>query len=152
MVNYSLNFIRLLLTNEARTVDVKHEAEVAYTVEMQRALKNTVWQSGCTSWYVTGNGWNSVVYPYTQVDFWRRCKIVKWSDWNIEYTAKGLAKIRMRKVRRVLAFMLAIGVFWRFRSSGWGLGDLKGLVMTAVRIYMANVMQLGDKVKNAVSQ
>ncbi|KNG51356.1 flavin-binding protein [Stemphylium lycopersici] len=98
MVNYSLNFIRLLLTNEARTVDVKHEAEVAYTVEMQRALKNTVWQSGCTSWYVTGNGWNSVVYPYTQVDFWRRCKIVKWSDWNIEYTAKGLAKIRMRKL------------------------------------------------------
>jgi hypothetical protein len=55
MVNYSLNFIRLLLTNEARTVDVKHSAEVAYTSEMQRALKNTVWQSGCSSWYVTGN-------------------------------------------------------------------------------------------------
>lgn len=152
MVNYSLNFIRLLLTNEARTVDVKHEAEVAYTAEMQRALKDTVWQSGCTSWYVTGNGWNSVVYPYTQVNFWRRCKFVKWNDWNIEYTSKGLAKMRMRRVLRVLAFMLAIGAFWKLRSHGWGLGDLKGLVMSVARGSMANAMQLGDKVKNAVLQ
>jgi hypothetical protein len=64
MVNYSLNFIKLILDGEAKTVDVKHEAEVAYTAEMQSALKNTVWQSGCVSWYFTENGWNSTVYPY----------------------------------------------------------------------------------------
>jgi cation diffusion facilitator CzcD-associated flavoprotein CzcO len=64
MVNHSLNFIKLILNGEAKTVDVKHEAEVAYTAEMQRAHKSTVWQSGCVSWYFTENGWNSSVYPY----------------------------------------------------------------------------------------
>jgi cation diffusion facilitator CzcD-associated flavoprotein CzcO len=64
MINHSLNFIKLILNGEAKTVDVKHEAEVAYTAEMQSALKNTVWQSGCVSWYFTENGWNSTLYPY----------------------------------------------------------------------------------------
>lgn len=65
MVNYSLKFIKLLLNGEASTVDVKHDAEVAYTNEIQRSLKDTVFMSGgCTSWYFTSDGWNSTVYPY----------------------------------------------------------------------------------------
>jgi cation diffusion facilitator CzcD-associated flavoprotein CzcO len=67
MVNFSLKFIKLVLNGEARTVDVKKEAEVAYTSEMQEALKDTVWQSGCSSWYYTKDGWNSTVYPYVSV-------------------------------------------------------------------------------------
>lgn len=64
MVNYSLKFIKLVLNGEALTVDVKHDAEVAYTEEIQKSLKKTVWMSGgCTSWYYTKNGWNSTVYP-----------------------------------------------------------------------------------------
>lgn len=64
MVNYSLKFIKMILNGEVSTVDVKHEAEVAYTEDIQRSLKKTVWNSGgCTSWYVT-NDWNPTVYPY----------------------------------------------------------------------------------------
>jgi cation diffusion facilitator CzcD-associated flavoprotein CzcO len=63
MVNYSLKFIRLILNGEAKSVEVKREAEEAYTAEMQEALKDTVWRSGCSSWYYTENGWNSTVYP-----------------------------------------------------------------------------------------
>lgn len=64
MVNYSLKFIKLVLSGEARTVEVKKEAEVAFTNEIQEALKDTVWRSGCSSWYYTQDGWNSTVYPY----------------------------------------------------------------------------------------
>jgi cation diffusion facilitator CzcD-associated flavoprotein CzcO len=65
MINHSLNFIKLLLNGEASTVDVKHEAEVAYTTELQKTLKTTVWMNGgCTSWYYDKkDGWNSTVYP-----------------------------------------------------------------------------------------
>jgi cation diffusion facilitator CzcD-associated flavoprotein CzcO len=66
MVNYSLKFIKLILNGDAKTVDVKKEAEMAYTAEMQEALKDTVWRSGCASWYFTKDGWNSTVYPYVQ--------------------------------------------------------------------------------------
>jgi cation diffusion facilitator CzcD-associated flavoprotein CzcO len=67
MVMYSLNFIKLILNGDAKTVDVKKEAEMAYTAEMQEALKDTVWRSGCASWYFTKDGWNSTVYPYVYV-------------------------------------------------------------------------------------
>jgi hypothetical protein len=150
MVNYALNFIRLLLTNEARIVDVKHSAEVAYTAEMQRALKNTVWQSGCSSWYVTGDGWNSTVYPYTQVDFWRRCTFPRWDDWNIEYTSKGIARRRAKRVVRTLALVLAIGGAWRFRQSGLGMVDVKALLRGAVQGSVRNVMEAWGMLRKAV--
>jgi cation diffusion facilitator CzcD-associated flavoprotein CzcO len=65
MINYSLKFIKLLLDGDASTVDIKYEAEVAYTTQLQADLRKTVWTSGgCQSWYITKNGWNSTVYPY----------------------------------------------------------------------------------------
>jgi cation diffusion facilitator CzcD-associated flavoprotein CzcO len=119
MVNYSLNFIRPILKGDADTVDVKHEAEVAYTDEMQKSLKKTVWMSGgCTSWYYTANGWNSTVYPYSQLDFYRRCLFPKWSDWNIQYTRKGLFKQRIQYAVRVLLAALGIFGVYRWRQSG----------------------------------
>ena len=63
MVNYSLKFIKPILNGEVSTVDVKHEAEVKFTSDLQRDLKKTVWMAGCRSWYITENGWNSAVYP-----------------------------------------------------------------------------------------
>jgi cation diffusion facilitator CzcD-associated flavoprotein CzcO len=63
MVNHSLKFIKLILNGEASLVEVKKEAEMRYTAEMQEALKDTVWRSGCSSWYFTKDGWNSTVYP-----------------------------------------------------------------------------------------
>jgi len=51
MVDHALKFMKLILNGDATTVDVKHEAEVAYTAEMQAGLKNCVW-GDCNSWYV----------------------------------------------------------------------------------------------------
>ncbi|KAL1792071.1 hypothetical protein ACET3X_009822 [Alternaria dauci] len=150
MVNYSLNFIRLLLTNEARTVDVKHSAEVAYTTELQHALKNTVWQSGCSSWYFTVNGWNATVYPYTQIDFWRRCTFPKWNDWNVEYTNKGIARMRARRVVRMLALVLVIGGAWRLWQSGLGLKDVKGLLRGVVQASFRNIMEVREMIKKTL--
>ncbi|KAL9053449.1 MAG: hypothetical protein Q9162_004752 [Coniocarpon cinnabarinum] len=63
MVEYSLSFIKLILNGDVRTVDVKCEAEMAYTADVQRALKRSVFNSGgCQSWYFNGD-WNSTVFP-----------------------------------------------------------------------------------------
>lgn len=64
MVNYSLHFIKKILAGDVKTVEVKKEAEIAWTKEMQGQLKNTVMGSGgCHSWYKTSSGWNSTTYP-----------------------------------------------------------------------------------------
>ena len=63
MVEYSLPFIKMILDGDASTVDVKREAEVAYTTDLQRALKSSIFNSGgCNNWYVHGD-WNSTIYP-----------------------------------------------------------------------------------------
>lgn len=63
MVNYSIKFIRKILSGEASAVEVKQEAEVAFTQDIQKKLKTMVWSAGgCQNWYVN-DGWNSTVYP-----------------------------------------------------------------------------------------
>jgi hypothetical protein len=150
MVNYSLNFIRLILNHDADTVDVKKSAEVSYTAEMQRACKNTVWQSGCTSCYHTKDGWNTTLWPYSQVDFWRRCAFPKWDDWNITYTKKGIAKMRMRRAVRVLVVVLAVGGLWRLKLSGLRVNDVKGSLRCVLQGGVASVMDFWAIVRNAV--
>ena len=64
MVMHSLNFIKPLLQGDVTEVEVKQEAEIAYTSEIQAASKNTIFAAGsCNSWYVGENGWNSSAYP-----------------------------------------------------------------------------------------
>ncbi|KAH7080295.1 hypothetical protein BKA63DRAFT_240273 [Paraphoma chrysanthemicola] len=150
MVKYSLNFIKMILNGEATTVDVKKEAEVAFTAELQEALKNTVWRSGCSSWYTTKDGWNSTVYPYSQIDFWRRCTFPKWSDWNIVYTRKGIRNNRRRSATRVLATVLAIVGAYRFRQSGLGVKDLKTVLQKFVQGSLASLLELRTVVQKQI--
>ncbi|KAF1956395.1 FAD/NAD(P)-binding domain-containing protein [Byssothecium circinans] len=124
MVEYSLKFIKLLLEGDAESVDVKKEAEVGFTREIQGALKETVWMSGCRSWYFTEDGWNSTTYPYSQIDFWRRCTFPVWSDWNIAYTKQGISRMQRKRALRVLSFILAVVGIYRARRNGVRLADV----------------------------
>ena len=114
MIGYALNFIKPLLNGDAEIVEVKREAEEAYTQDLQRALKDTVWmKGGCQSWYFTKDGWNSTVLPYSQIWFWYRCMFPRWRDWNISYTTKGKAKLAFGRIVRFLSFMSVIaGAYW----------------------------------------
>jgi cation diffusion facilitator CzcD-associated flavoprotein CzcO len=165
---YSLNFIKLILNGDAKTVDVKKEAEMAYTAEMQEALKDTVWRSGCASWYFTKDGWNSTVYPYvhgcrnmtvgvltrfrfTQIDFWKRCRFPKWNHWNIEYTKKGIWNIRRTRMTRTLAILLAVVGAYRMRRSGLGVAHIKGVIRGIVQGSAASLGQLWALAKSQIT-
>ena len=124
MVNHATQFIKPILKGDVRTVDVKKEAEVRWTTDIQRQLKKTVFQTGgCNSWYFDKTGWNSTVLPYSQIWFWYWCRFPKWADWNVSYTRKGLIKLwlkRLLKTAAVLFFLLG----WRTaRKEGGGLRD-----------------------------
>ena len=64
MVELTLKMVAPILKGNVRTVEVKKEAEIEYTNEIQRDLQKTVFMGGgCKSWYSNGEGWNSIVYP-----------------------------------------------------------------------------------------
>ncbi|KAF2691355.1 FAD/NAD(P)-binding domain-containing protein [Lentithecium fluviatile CBS 122367] len=148
MVNYSLNYIKLLLNGDAAAVDVKREAEERYTAMIQRALKNTVFMSGgCNSWYFTNDGWNSTGYPYSQVDFWRRCLTPHWNDWNIEYTKKGKAHIRRTRAFRLLIVALAVVGAYRAHQYGVGLKEVKRFIRQLLQRAVMRAVQTSRLLK-----
>jgi cation diffusion facilitator CzcD-associated flavoprotein CzcO len=64
LVNLTLKLIKPLLNGDAEIVEVKKEAELTWTRNLQEGLKKTVFNAGgCKSWYLDEAGWNSTTYP-----------------------------------------------------------------------------------------
>ena len=117
MVMYTIKMIRGVLNGEVDTVEVKKTAEIEWTKETQRKIKQTVFaSSACTSWYKVEDGWNSTTYPRSQTDFMLRCYFPKWRHWDIKLSKRGKDKQNMR---RVLGYSIAVasivGAFWASR-------------------------------------
>ncbi|KAL2857329.1 hypothetical protein BJY01DRAFT_137718 [Aspergillus pseudoustus] len=105
-VNYALRILKPVLDGSASSVEVKLSAEDEYVKKVQTALRDTVWNSGCNSWYVNGKEWNATAYPWAQSHFWYRSLFPVWKDWDI----KWIKKPATRSCRRlILALFLLIG-------------------------------------------
>ena len=63
-INYVLDALTTMRRREARTVEVRPEAQAAYNAELDRMTEGTVWVSGgCQSYYIDSNGHNSTLWP-----------------------------------------------------------------------------------------
>lgn len=63
-VNYSLKFIEPIINGNISIYEVREEAVIAWTDQVQTALRASVWiNGGCKSWYKTEDGWNGTTYP-----------------------------------------------------------------------------------------
>ena len=60
---YIARILQHALETGKSTIMVKQEVEIAYNKEIQKALKNTVWNSGCHSWYKDKNGHIFSLWP-----------------------------------------------------------------------------------------
>lgn len=135
MVAMTLKLIKPVLSGDASRIEIKKQAEIDYTADIQKALKKTVWHmGGCQSWYFDRKtDWNSTVYPYSQVWFGLRCLFPTWSDWSITYTAQGLAKKRRKAFLRFLKTMVLVVFLIRARNAGYTVRQLPGLVRQKAR-------------------
>lgn len=107
-VNYTLKFVKGLIQGDVKTWEVTESAERAWTDRTQRELKNSLFNSGgCRNWYVTENGWNSSTYPRSQIDASIRHMFPVWSHWDAQYTTKGLVKLQLGRILKLVA---ALGV------------------------------------------
>jgi hypothetical protein len=155
MINYATHFVKPILNGDIKTVDVKKDAEMAYTRNIQKQLKDTVFHTGgCNSWYFDKTGWNSTVLPYSQIWFWYKCKFPKWSDWDIRYTRKGLAKIWLSKLLKVSGVLFFLLGWYRARKEGLSLREYLDELTTRLTSYskLATVLaieQLRTQLKSA---
>jgi cation diffusion facilitator CzcD-associated flavoprotein CzcO len=62
------------IENSAGVLEVRAEAQSAFGEEIAAQLKQSVWGSGCKSWYVTPDGRNFTTWPGFTFDYRRRAK------------------------------------------------------------------------------
>jgi cation diffusion facilitator CzcD-associated flavoprotein CzcO len=62
---YIVDAIKQQQQSGALFLDVKEDAQRRYNEKIQQDLKNTVWSSGCQSWYQQADGRNFTIWPGT---------------------------------------------------------------------------------------
>ena len=77
---YAVQCIQALRDQRLVSLDVRADTQSSFNVELQAKLVNTVWQSGCSSWYLTDTGRNASIWPGSTWDYWRRTRKVKLDD------------------------------------------------------------------------
>ncbi|HTJ46517.1 MAG TPA: NAD(P)/FAD-dependent oxidoreductase [Kofleriaceae bacterium] len=106
---YAAQSIAALARSGVAYMDVRPEAQAAFTDELERKNSQTVWASGCSSWYRTPNG-GLVTWPGFTFDYWRRTRRVDWSDYELRAPQPVVASIheagprdrdRARRAQRV---------------------------------------------------
>jgi cation diffusion facilitator CzcD-associated flavoprotein CzcO len=62
-IAYVMDALKTMQSRKLKAVDVKPEAQVTFNAGIQGKLANTVWTTGCKSWYVDANGKNTTLWP-----------------------------------------------------------------------------------------
>jgi hypothetical protein len=65
----------------------------------------------------------------------------KWSDWNVEYTKKGKARILRTRALRLLAVALAVVGAYRARQNGVRLTDMREVIGQVLQGSLARLLQ-----------
>ena len=71
-VNHVIAALDELDRADARRIEVRRQAAEAFDRELRTALKDTVWHTGCTSWYVDANGNDPNQWPWLWSQYRRR--------------------------------------------------------------------------------
>lgn len=83
-MNYVIDYISLLESQgEKVSLDVKPAIQRAYNDALQRQFDNTVWSSGCKSWYANTNGKITTLYPRLLRQFRRETARVDASEYDL---------------------------------------------------------------------
>jgi len=69
-VTYIVDAVRTMRRDSYGAVEVTEAAETAWSAELQRRMKRTVWSTGgCASWYLDKRGNNTTLWPRTTFAF-----------------------------------------------------------------------------------
>jgi len=61
--HYIINAIKSMREHGIKALDVKPQAQAQFIDKVQSELKDTVWNSGCKSWYLDDKGRNASLWP-----------------------------------------------------------------------------------------
>lgn len=82
-IDYITDAIGQLLRNGWKALDVRADVQEEYNRDIQRRLTATTWNSGCSSWYLTDDGFNATMYPGFASQYVGQLRAVDLQDYRI---------------------------------------------------------------------
>jgi cation diffusion facilitator CzcD-associated flavoprotein CzcO len=79
-VHWVMQALRVMNQQGAQSLVLRPEAYDHHIVEMEQRSRNTVWKSGCKSWYLDEQGYNTALWPGLSLEFWWRTRRFKKQD------------------------------------------------------------------------
>ncbi len=86
-VAYIVDCLRVMDERGLGVVEVRPAVQEAFNEELQARMRNTVWSSGCSSWYLDANGRNSTLWPGFTWQY--RLKTRRFDPASYELTPRG---------------------------------------------------------------
>ncbi|GAA3917342.1 NAD(P)/FAD-dependent oxidoreductase [Litoribacillus peritrichatus] len=80
-VKYILNCMKAIEHRQSDYMTVKEDAQLQFNTHLQKLMKQTVWSTGCKSWYQQEDGRNIAVWPKSTWKFWLETLNIKVSDY-----------------------------------------------------------------------
>jgi cation diffusion facilitator CzcD-associated flavoprotein CzcO len=62
-INHVIDALRVMRERGAAVAEVRPEVQAAYNRELDEKLAGTVWNTGCSSWYLDASGRNAALWP-----------------------------------------------------------------------------------------
>ncbi len=88
-IDYAVRGITTILRDGLRYLDVREDVQRRYNRRLQQRLTKTTWMSGCSSWYLTKDGFNASMYPGFATQYLRQMRDFRFADY--QAVARGAA-------------------------------------------------------------
>lgn len=82
-IDYILQMMDLVTQSQSNAIVVKDQVQDQFNHDVQDMLNNTVWQSGCLSWYQQDGGKNFTLWPSYTWKYWLKTKSLHPSDFRL---------------------------------------------------------------------
>lgn len=83
-LNYVMDYLKILDQGGTDTyLDVQPKVQAAFNANLQNRLGDTVWASGCKSWYQTSQGKNTTLWPGLTVEYRRKTRKINPCDYKL---------------------------------------------------------------------
>ncbi len=86
-IEYAVAGIKALVEQDLRWLDVRKDLQDVYNARIQKRLRSTTWMSGCTSWYLTADGFNASMYPGFATQYLRQMQDFQLRDYEVSSNA-----------------------------------------------------------------
>lgn len=103
---------KTVIDGYADVVEVREEAETNFVTELDKTLAKTVFNSGCTNWYINSAGRNSASWPGMASSFWRATFFPSWRDFTFEGgSAAWISRRALRNIKMASTWIWLVVLF-----------------------------------------